>query len=324
MTNWYVKDLSKLTGVSVQTLHHYDRIGLLKPSYRLENGYRLYSASDLLRLQQIIALKFFGFELTRIKILLTSDAGALEHLLAQAKFLEEKAKTLLEASKTLQSITSDCDHDKSIPWESIIKLIEVYNMTEQLEHPWVKEIFTPEELKQYVTFKTELKANSTLEQKATFEKNWANLIVEIRSNVENDPKSAIGIALAKQLMMLINGLYGKKYAHLRTKKFEQGFGEGKGLKEIGLTSKDMSWLEKAMEAYWSDRISAILDQVGSGVSDETIFNLWKDTLDDMYGEDELRKKKVYDIALADKKVSEKAKEWLRTLQELTLANRYLL
>jgi DNA-binding transcriptional MerR regulator len=47
MTKWYVKDLSKLTNVSVQTLHHYDRIGLLKPSLRLANGYRLYSEKDL-------------------------------------------------------------------------------------------------------------------------------------------------------------------------------------------------------------------------------------------------------------------------------------
>ena len=70
--------------------HHYDRIGLLKASYRLENGYRLYSESDLLRLQQIIALKFFGFELSTIKTLITSDdTKAVEHLVAQAKFLEE-------------------------------------------------------------------------------------------------------------------------------------------------------------------------------------------------------------------------------------------
>ncbi len=44
----------------------------------------------------------------------------------------------------------------------------------------------------------------------------------------------------------------------------------------------------------------------------------------MYGDDNGRKKEIYDIALADKKVSEKAKEWLRTLRELTLANRHLL
>ena len=69
MAQWYVKELSNLTQVSVQALHHYDRIGLLKPSVRLPNGYRLYSEQDLLKLQQIIALKFFGFELSQIKIL---------------------------------------------------------------------------------------------------------------------------------------------------------------------------------------------------------------------------------------------------------------
>lgn len=46
MTKWYVKDLSKITGVSTQTLHHYDRIDLLKPSIRLANGYRVYSEKD--------------------------------------------------------------------------------------------------------------------------------------------------------------------------------------------------------------------------------------------------------------------------------------
>lgn len=55
MKQWYAKQLSKLTQVSVRTLHHYDKIGLLKPSLRLENGYRLYSEKDLLLLQQIIA-----------------------------------------------------------------------------------------------------------------------------------------------------------------------------------------------------------------------------------------------------------------------------
>ena len=48
MTQWYVNELSKLTKVTVRTLHHYDKIGLLKPSLRRSNGYRLYSEADLL------------------------------------------------------------------------------------------------------------------------------------------------------------------------------------------------------------------------------------------------------------------------------------
>lgn len=82
MAQWYVKELSKLTDVSVQTLHHYDHIGLLKPSLRLTNGYRVYSEKDLLKLQQIIALKFFGFKLTHIKSLLTDEVNMLDHFTA--------------------------------------------------------------------------------------------------------------------------------------------------------------------------------------------------------------------------------------------------
>lgn len=313
MTQWYVKDLSKLTGVSVQTLHHYDRIKLLKPSLRLENGYRVYSERDLLKLQQIIALKFFGFELSQIKVLLSNSTDALEHFSSQAKVLEQKASNLQEASQTLKSIISEVNDDKSIPWETIIKLIEVYRMTQQLQHSWLKEIFTPDELKQYVAFETDLKNNSTPEQKANFEKTWANLVAEISRNLETDPKSPHGITLGKKCMDWVNGVYGKKYAHLRTKKFEKGFGEGKGLEEYGLTPEIVSWMDKAMDAYWHDRIYTILNQVGTVPSEPTL-KLWNEVLDDMYGDDNARKREIYNVVLADSKVSIEAKEWLRNNQ----------
>lgn len=313
MTQWYVKDLSKLTGVSVQTLHHYDRIDLLKPSLRLSNGYRLYSEKDLLQLQQIIALKFCGFELAQIKELLSSNAGALEHFSAQARILEQKANALLDASSALKKVLSEVNDDKSIPWETIIKLIEVYRMTKQLEHSWVKEIFTPEELKQYANFEVELKTNSTPEQKSAFEKNWADLLAEISNNLKNEPNSVIGIAIGKKCMLWLNGVYGKKYAHLRTKKLEKGFAEGKGLEETGLTPEIVSWMDQAVNAYWRDRIYGILNKVGSGVADETLCKLWNEALDDMYGEDNGRKKEIYNVVLADNKVSAEAKEWLKEL-----------
>jgi len=67
-----------------------------------------------------------------------------------------------------------------------------------------------------------------------------------------------------------------------------------------------------------------LDKVGTEIADETIFKLWNELLDDMYGEDNARKKEIYDLALADEKVSEKAKEWLRTLRDLVIINNHLL
>ena len=50
-----VKQLAAVSGVTVRTLHHYDQIGLLKPAYVGENGYRYYEKVQLLRLQQVHA-----------------------------------------------------------------------------------------------------------------------------------------------------------------------------------------------------------------------------------------------------------------------------
>jgi|GEM_PF-587913 len=324
MSMWYVKDLSKLTGVSVQTLHYYDRIGLLKPTLRLSNDYRTYSEQDLLRLQQIVALKFFGFKLSQIKELLDNNASTVKHFKVQAALLEKKAHKMLEASIALKSIISDTEHKQTIPWKTIIKLIEVYNMKQQLEHSWVKDIFTPEELSEYAAFEAEWKKNSTPKDKDSFEQKWSKLVGEIEQNLSHSPESEIGISVGEKCMNLINGVYGKKYAHLRTKKFERGFGQGLGLEEVGLNLDTVAWLDKAIDAYWHNRIYKILDKVGTNVPDDEIFHLWREVLDEMYGNDHSRKKEIYDIALADRKVSNEAKEWLKTLRDLVNTNRHLL
>lgn len=134
----------------------------------------------------------------------------------------------------------------------------------------------------------------------------------MKKNVNQDPNSLIGIELGKKSMQIVNSIYGKKYAHLRTKKWEKGFGEGKGLDEVGLTPQLVAWLDKAMDAYWRDRIYGILVQVGNTSSDE-VLALWNEVLDDMYGEQIERKKDTLLAALDDQKVSQKAKQWLRSL-----------
>lgn len=121
MTQWFVNDLSKLTGVSVQALHHYDRVNLLKPSLRLANGYRVSSEKDLLILQQIIALKFFGFTLSEIKDLLKEERSLLLHFDAQVKVLEQKAVSFQETAETLKGIVAAVDNNQSIPWEPLYK-----------------------------------------------------------------------------------------------------------------------------------------------------------------------------------------------------------
>lgn len=313
MTQWYVKDLSRITGVSVQTLHHYDRIDLLKPSVRLSNGYRLYSEADLLKLQQIIALKFFGFELSQIKFLLAGKVDIADHFSVQAQFLEEKAKTLFEAGQTLKRIVSDCCDDKSIPWKTIIKLIEVYSMTQQLEKTWAGKVLSPEELKQYANFESELKTRYTEGEKKSFEDAWAELVEEAKSSLGKDPKSELGIGIAKRVMDLVNGLYGKEHANLKHSVWEKGFKKGQMEGGHFLAPEIVDWLDQAIDAYYRGRIYGLLDQAKPNASSQLAVE-WAALLEEMYGDSQILKQELIDAAMTDNRVSDAARKWLKQLK----------
>lgn len=104
-----VHELSKLAGVSVRALHHYDAIGLLRPEARTESGYRLYGPKELARLQQILFFKELDFPLEAIRRMLDSpgfdESGALarhrELLLKRRERLDGLIRTV---DRTLNSI----------------------------------------------------------------------------------------------------------------------------------------------------------------------------------------------------------------------------
>src|SRR4029077_3201950 len=62
-----VGELARRTGLTIRTLHHYDEIGLLKPSLHTEAGHRLYTADDIARLQQVLSLRQLGFSLEEVR-----------------------------------------------------------------------------------------------------------------------------------------------------------------------------------------------------------------------------------------------------------------
>ena len=92
---YQVADVARVSGVSIRALHHYDAIGLLVPTGRTDAGYRLYTGTDLLRLQQILIGRELGFPLEEIKRSL--DDPQFDHrqaLLEQRRRLESKAQAL--------------------------------------------------------------------------------------------------------------------------------------------------------------------------------------------------------------------------------------
>ncbi len=84
-----VGEVAALAGITVRTLHHYDRIGLLSPSGRTASGYRRYSAPDLDRLHQVLVYRELGFPLEEVAALLDADDPA-EHLRRQHRLLRDR------------------------------------------------------------------------------------------------------------------------------------------------------------------------------------------------------------------------------------------
>ncbi|MCF8609562.1 MerR family transcriptional regulator [Gordonia sp. HY285] len=80
---WTVGRLADRSGVTVRTLHHYDEIGLLRPTARSSAGYRLYTETDLVRLQQIVVYRRLELPLDEIADLLDGPDGTVEHLRRQ-------------------------------------------------------------------------------------------------------------------------------------------------------------------------------------------------------------------------------------------------
>ena len=129
-----INEVSKLTGVSIRMLHHYDKIRLLEPSKRTDSNYRMYNDDDIARLYQILLFKELEFPLQEIKqILDDKDFNREEVLKAQRNLIFEKKQRLeriLESiDDTIESLGGNVmskDNFKAFGYEEVKKHQEKY------------------------------------------------------------------------------------------------------------------------------------------------------------------------------------------------------
>lgn len=199
---YLAQEFAERAGVTVRTLHHYDRTGLLKPSGYTAAGYRLYGEKDLARLQQIVTLKFIGFSLGQIKELLERrefDLTATLRLQRQA--IEDQRRHLETIIQAIESAERVLASGAAHNWEAFKKIIEVINMQNNME--WIKKYYTEEQLE-------ELAARGAGGVSERGEREWAILIKEVEEAVHAglDPSSEKAQALATRWSNLIEAFTG--------------------------------------------------------------------------------------------------------------------
>jgi DNA-binding transcriptional MerR regulator len=116
-----VKQLADLSGISVRTLHHYDKIGLLKPGVRSESRYRYYGSNEALRLQQILLYREIGLELAAIREILDEPGfdvkAALEQHKQSLKLRQQRLRTLIRTVD--QTILSLNEKTKKMDYKTL-------------------------------------------------------------------------------------------------------------------------------------------------------------------------------------------------------------
>ena len=204
-TGYLVREFAKLTRVTVRALHYYDRIGLLKPSLTRPNGYRVYTDSDLLRLQQIVTLKFMGFSLREIRRLLDSKGyKAAKALRVQSEAIKAEIGRLREAARAVDEVLRRLEKDGRIHGQKLIKIMEVIQMGEDVKKAWHEKFLSEADRKKF----EEIGKKYTPEMMKDYQDRWAALIDEVKRNLSLDPASAEAQDLGERWTGLFNEAYG--------------------------------------------------------------------------------------------------------------------
>lgn len=132
-----ISEFAKRSGVTIKTLLHYEKIGLLTPSNRNENGYRVYLEQDFLKLQQITTLKYIGLSLKEINHIINENNENLENMICiQKKALEEKKKHIEEVIKVFDKAEVQAKENGNLDVESLINIIKITNMESTIKEQY--------------------------------------------------------------------------------------------------------------------------------------------------------------------------------------------
>jgi DNA-binding transcriptional MerR regulator len=184
-----VGELARRTGLTVRTLHHYDEIDLLKPSWHTETGHRLYTAADVARLQQVISLRQLGFSLEEIRNCLTQPGfSPLEVVSLHAARLREQIELQRNLCVRLEAIAGRLRAAGEVSADEFLRTIEETTM--------LSNYFTPEQMTLFEEARQKL-GTETLQQK---QEEWAEVIALVRAEMEQgtDPADAKVQALLKR------------------------------------------------------------------------------------------------------------------------------
>ncbi|HYP22351.1 MAG TPA: MerR family transcriptional regulator [Actinomycetota bacterium] len=170
---WRVGELARATGLTVRTLHHYDEVGLLKPSGRTPAGHRLYSGDDVRALYSIVALRGLGFSLAEIGALVRDGVDAREATKRRLAELDRQLVVQRRLRHRLAELLEVLERDGEMPPGQLVEIVEEMTMHEKY--------YTPEQLAELERRREELGGDDAMKRA---EQEWSDLMAAVRAEME--------------------------------------------------------------------------------------------------------------------------------------------
>lgn len=196
-----IGQLSKKTGVTIRTLDYYDQIGLIVPHSKTAGGHRLYSDENVMRLEQVLALKYMNFSLEQIKDVLDSSIRTYKETIEEQLCMVRQEQIRLEAlEQALYAVLCSIEFEGETNWHIIFDIIRLFQQDPEAATHLLEDYLTKEEIEKIMSRNQQMTKEQVLE--------WNNTLHEIRSVIGQDPASKEPQRLVKKWLAGLSKLPG--------------------------------------------------------------------------------------------------------------------
>lgn len=277
-----VKEISDLTGISVRTLHYYDEIGLLKPTEKSDEGYRLYDDKALETLQQILFFREFDISLKEIKAVL--DNPALE----RNQILQVQRKMLVTKKERMERLIASIDDilkgenkmdftifTKTEVEEMFQTMLE--HMPENMRNIAIKEFGSIEQWKKHY-----MEVVSSEEMQKGYAKvvEWYGGKDKFLSVARTPVSKEVAESYNKRIEAILQKLIAKQNCDIDSFEVKELVGEyGFVMKQLAQIKEEKGFMMAQAQYYRNEQIKPMIDEkYGEGASDffaQAIENYYK-------------------------------------------------
>ncbi len=190
-----IGQVAALTGVSVRTLHHYDHVGLVQPAERTEAGYRRYTEHDVLRLQQVLTLRYLGFGLGEIGDLLARpDFDVSASLRAQRRVVRDRVAELQRLDGALAVLLEGREAAGEWDWDLVLAAARAVHEGTERSREDMERYYTREQLADFAELREQTPASDVDE----VHEGWTALVADVQAAADLDPAGAAALALLQR------------------------------------------------------------------------------------------------------------------------------